>query len=99
MTKAPQIVVEISSHTDSKGKEDFNMKLSQKRAEGVVNYLISKGIAKERLIAKGYGFSKPIAPNTNPDGSDNPLGRDKNRRTEFKIIGTLEDFQQINYEE
>ena len=75
------------------------MKLSQKRAEGVVNYLISKGIVKERLIPKGYGASKPTAPNTNPDGSDNQQGRDKNRRTEFRIIGSLEQYQQINYEE
>ena len=99
LIQAPQIIVEISSHTDSVGKADFNMKLSQKRAEGVVNYLISKGIAKERLIPKGYGASIPIAPNTNTGGSDNPQGRDKNRRTEFKIIGSLDQYQQINYEE
>lgn len=97
LLKAPQIIVEISSHTDSIGKIEYNMNLSQKRAEGVVDYLISKGIEKERLIPKGYGATNPIALNTNPDGTDNPQGRDKNRRTEFKIIGSLEE--QINYEE
>jgi hypothetical protein len=45
-----------------------------------------RGIAPERLVAKGYGESKPIARNTNPDGSDNPEGRQRNRRTEFKIL-------------
>jgi len=55
----------------------------------VVNYLIKKGIARERLKSKGFGESKPIAPNTNPDGSDNPEGRSKNRRTELEVIGKL----------
>ena len=97
MKQLPQIVVELSSHTASVGNEDYNLKLSQHRAENVVKYLESKGIAKERLQAIGYGASRPIAPNTNPDGSDNPAGRDKNRRTEIKIVGSLEQF--INEDE
>jgi peptidoglycan-associated lipoprotein len=48
--------------------------------------MIQRGIAPDRLVAKGYGESKPIARNTNPDGSDNAAGRQKNRRTEFKIL-------------
>jgi outer membrane protein OmpA-like peptidoglycan-associated protein len=68
------------------------MKLSQKRSESVVNHLISRGISAERLVAKGYGMSSPIAPNSNPDGSDNPAGRQLNRRTEIKIIGDLSSF-------
>ncbi|MGZ4089526.1 MAG: OmpA family protein, partial [Bacteroidia bacterium] len=80
----------IQSHTDSKGSDQYNEKLSQKRAESVVNYLIGKGINPLRLKAKGYGESKPIAPNENSDGSDNPEGRAQNRRTDFKIIGTLD---------
>jgi outer membrane protein OmpA-like peptidoglycan-associated protein len=66
--------------------EEYNQRLSQRRAESTVNYLIKKGIAPERLVAKGYGESKPIARNTNPDGTDNSLGRQRNRRTEFKIL-------------
>ena len=90
LVENPDIIIELSSHTDHLGTDEYNMKLSQKRAESVVNYLISKGIAKERLIAKGYGETMPLAPNTKPDGSDNPEGREKNRRTEFKIIGLID---------
>ncbi len=95
----PQLIVEISSHTDSKGTEEYNMELSQKRAESVVNYLISKGISPDRLKAKGYGESQPIAPNTFPDGRDNPEGRQKNRRTEFRVIGLLPQYSEIIYSE
>lgn len=95
----PRIIVEISSHTDSVSSEKYNLKLSQKRAESVVKYLVSKGIDKKRLIAKGYGESKPIAPNSNPDGTDNPEGRRKNRRTEFRIIGSIDQQTKIIYEE
>lgn len=85
----PEIVVEIGSHTDSKGTEAYNKSLSQKRAESVVEYLRKKGIAKNRMTAKGYGESNPIAPNTLEDGSDNPEGRAQNRRTVFKVIGQV----------
>lgn len=88
----PDIIVEIDSHTDDKGSDDYNLKLSQKRAESVVNYLINKGVNKDRLKAKGYGESLPIAPNKSSNGSDNPEGRAKNRRTEFKIVGTITNF-------
>ena len=94
----PKLIVEIKAHTDSLGNEKYNLKLSQKRAQSVVNYLISKGIEPERLIAKGYGSSKPIAPNFNPDGTDNPEGRKKNRRVEFQIIGNIDE-QKIIYED
>ena len=90
MIENPEIVVEIGSHTDSRGTEGFNKNLSQKRAESVVKYLRKKGIAKERLQAKGYGESQPVAPNTFEDGTDNPDGRAQNRRTEFKVIGKIE---------
>ncbi len=97
MNLLPSAIIEIGAHTDNKGKEDFNLRLSQKRAEGVVGYLVEKGISEERLVAKGYGMSRPVAPNVNPDGTDNPEGRRKNRRTRVKIIGTLapdEDFDE-----
>ncbi|MDR2009309.1 MAG: OmpA family protein [Bacteroidales bacterium] len=99
MKTFPDIIVEISSHTDSIGSDQLNDKLSQARAQSVVDYLISKGINKDRLVAKGYGRHYPIATNTNPDGSDNPEGRQKNRRTEFRIIGQLENIDEIIYGE
>jgi len=86
----PLIIVELASHTDSRGNDNYNLKLSQKRAESVVNYLISKGIPAERIKPKGYGETRPVAPNDKPDGSDNPEGRALNRRTDFRIIGKLD---------
>ncbi|HVE62150.1 MAG TPA: OmpA family protein, partial [Chitinophagaceae bacterium] len=94
-----EIVVEISSHTDSKGADTYNEKLSQERAQSVVNHLISKGIDKDRLVAKGYGESKPLAANEHHDGSDNPEGRQMNRRTEFKVIGIMKKYTDVIYEE
>lgn len=82
----PELKIEMSSHTDSIASVEYNINLSQRRAAATVNYLIKMGIPSERLVAKGYGESKPIARNTNRDGSDNPEGRQKNRRTEFKIL-------------
>src|SRR5690606_29588507 len=82
----PGIVVEISSHTDNRGEPQYNMDLSQRRAEGVIKYLTAQGISSDRLQAKGYGETNPLAPNVNKDGSDNPEGRAENRRTEFKIL-------------
>jgi len=92
LQEIPRVKVELSSHTDSKGDDDYNIDLSQRRAESVVKYLIRKGIDRDRLVAKGYGETKPIAPNKNPDGSDNPEGRQKNRRTEFRFIGNLKNY-------
>jgi peptidoglycan-associated lipoprotein len=86
LTDNPDLKIEMGSHTDSIASDAYNIQLSQRRAESTVNYLIRKGIATDRLVAKGYGESKPIARNTNPDGSDNPAGRQRNRRTEFKIL-------------
>lgn len=94
----PNIKIEISSHTDSIGTDESNMILSQDRAQSVVDYLINKGINKERLVAKGYGEKHPIAPNTFPNGKDNEEGRQKNRRTEFKIIGQINEEDEINLE-
>ena len=95
----PNLIVEISSHTDSVDTDEFNMQLSQDRAQSVVDYLIDKGINKERLVPKGYGEHYPIAPNTNPDGTDNPEGRQKNRRTEFKVLGQIDEDDELIYED
>ena len=81
----PEISIELSSHTDSVDTESYNQRLSQRRAESAVSYIIEAGIDKDRMTAKGYGEAIPIARNTNPDGTDNPEGRQKNRRTEFKV--------------
>jgi len=78
--------IELSSHTDSIASRDYNISLSQRRAESTVAYLVKKGIAKDRLVAKGYGEERPVARNTNTDGTDNPEGRARNRRTEFRIL-------------
>lgn len=76
----PTLKIEISGHTDSKGADDYNKKLSDNRAKAVVAYLIGKGIAADRLTAVGYGEEQPIATN------DTDEGRQMNRRTEFKIL-------------
>ncbi|MCO6499986.1 MAG: OmpA family protein [Vicingus serpentipes] len=86
LKKNKDIGVELSSHTDSKGSDSYNMELSQQRAEKAVEYVVSKGIDKNRIKAKGYGETQPVAPNEFPNGKDNPEGRAKNRRTVFKVI-------------
>lgn len=77
----PTVRIELRSHTDGIGGHQYNMTLSQKRAQSVVNYLIGHGIDKNRLVAKGYGATKPLASN-----DDEEEGRELNRRTEFKIL-------------
>jgi outer membrane protein OmpA-like peptidoglycan-associated protein len=70
----------IEGHTDNRGSRAFNVDLSQRRARAVMDYLISKGIERKRLSAKGFGFAQPIATN------DTALGRAKNRRVDFRLI-------------
>jgi outer membrane protein OmpA-like peptidoglycan-associated protein len=79
LNKAKNWTLEIQGHTDDKGGDDFNMKLSQNRADAVKNYLITKGVLLDSITAKGFGESKPLVPN------DNDANREKNRRVEFKI--------------
>ncbi len=92
----PTIIIELSSHTDTRGSDEYNLNLSQKRAESCVNYLINdKGIPKERITAKGYGESKTLDDCTKysecpQDQSDDCPCHQSNRRTEFKIIGELD---------
>lgn len=80
LAQNPNIAIEISGHTDNVGSAEYNRTLSSNRAKTVYEYLISKGIAANRLSYSGYGFTKPIASN------DTPEGRALNRRTEFKIV-------------
>jgi peptidoglycan-associated lipoprotein len=95
----PEINIELSSHTDSVDTEAYNIRLSQRRAESAVNYIIQAGISPTRIIAKGYGETQPIARNTNPDGTDNPEGRQKNRRTEFKVTSINKNTKVTNSED
>jgi len=69
--------IEVAGHTDSMGSDAYNMKLSQQRAEAVRNFLISRGVSADRLTAKGYGESQPVADNATDEG------RFKNRRVEL----------------
>lgn len=76
----PKIKIAISGHTDSKGTEQYNLKLSDDRAKAVRQYLIEQGVDQNRISAKGYGESKPISTN------DTEEGRQLNRRVEFTIL-------------
>ena len=76
----PTVKIEIAGHTDNKGADDYNIKLSTSRAKAVYDYLISKGIDKTRLTSKGYGKSKPVATN------DTDEERQTNRRVEFMFV-------------
>jgi len=78
-------IVSVEGHADFIGSDAFNLDLSQRRAQSVARALVFSGVRKERLAVKGFGESKPIAPNTNPDGTDNPEGRARNRRVEVII--------------
>jgi len=90
----PDVAIMIGGHTDSRGNDEYNMNLSQERSESVSSYLASNGIDASRLSARGYGESKPIARNENADGSDNPKGRQLNRRIEISIVGAgLDDVE------
>ncbi len=80
MKKKKKLVIEIAGHTDNVGKAEMNQKLSEDRANTVRNYLLKKGIASARVIAKGYGDTQPVADNSTPES------RQKNRRTEVRII-------------
>lgn len=85
MSRYPTMAIEVSGHTDSKGTDEHNQPLSEARAKAFVDYCVSKGIEATRMEFKGYGEARPIAPNT-IKGKDNPDGRQKNRRTEIKVI-------------
>ncbi|MGY0797881.1 OmpA family protein [Lysobacter sp. A286] len=86
LQRYPDLKVEVAGHTDSKGTDAYNQSLSERRATAVYDYLSSNGVDASRMVGpNGYGESRPIAPNTNPDGSDNPEGRAQNRRTELNV--------------
>jgi outer membrane protein OmpA-like peptidoglycan-associated protein len=77
----PESNVTVEGYTDSKGGPAVNLQLSRERATAVKNWLIKNGgVAATHIVAKGFGEANPVAPNTNPDGSDNIVGRAQNRR-------------------
>jgi outer membrane protein OmpA-like peptidoglycan-associated protein len=79
----------VEGHTDAKGDDAYNLKLSDRRAAAVKDWLVrSGGIAANRLSAKGFGRARPVAPNARPDGADDPQGRQKNRRVEIRVRKT-----------
>lgn len=82
----PSIRIELSSHTDSRSSDAYNQDLSQRRAQSAVDYIVSKGIAAERLVAKGYGESQLIIKDAKTEEE-----HQVNRRTEFKVIEIRED--------
>jgi outer membrane protein OmpA-like peptidoglycan-associated protein len=90
LTENPTIKIELSAHTDSRGSDSYNEKLSKRRAESCVTYLKDKGIAADRLVSKGYGESKLIKSDTEiaklKFEDEKEAAHQENRRTEFKII-------------
>ena len=81
----PTISIELGSHTDSRGGDAYNLKLSQRRAESAVAYIVSKGIDKSRITARGYGETQPIIKNAKTEAQFQ-----RNRRTEFKVTKVSE---------
>ena len=84
--------IELSAHTDARGNDNYNLILSQGRAQSCVDYMISKGIKKNKIVATGYGETKPIIPEEVinkmvPKSPEFETAHQKNRRTAFRVIG------------
>ncbi len=84
MHSYPAYLCSIGGHTDGKGDEAYNQKLSERRADSVKTWLVAHGAANP-ITARGFGDTKPVAPNRKPNGSDDPEGRQKNRRVEITL--------------
>ncbi|MFT4643773.1 MAG: outer membrane protein OmpA-like peptidoglycan-associated protein, partial [Planctomycetota bacterium] len=97
MNKFGDLVLQIDGHTDSKGSDVYNERLSKRRATEAKAYFLEQGITTERINTAGFGETNPIAPNENSDGSDNQAGRAKNRRVEFKLSNIEKGFK-VDYE-
>ncbi|MCF8379247.1 MAG: OmpA family protein [Bacteroidales bacterium] len=86
MDDNPEMMLELTGHTDSKGSAEYNLRLSNRRNQSIIDYLVSRGISKERFISKSAGETNNIAINENPDGTDNPEGRKFNRQVELNLL-------------
>ena len=84
----PNLIIELGSHTDSRGDDQYNYNLSKQRSESVLNYLFEQGIKSNRVAAKGYGETSPVNNCTN-GVSCNEQDHQQNRRTEIKVVGTI----------
>ncbi len=93
LRKDPALTVAIHAHTDTDGKLSYNKDLSVKRAEAVAQYLMEKGLAKHRILWQGHGGKYPIAANTTP------MGKQKNRRVEFKISKAKDNLADTKFED
>jgi outer membrane protein OmpA-like peptidoglycan-associated protein len=93
LTKAAAVIrerakgtVRIAGHTDAKGADDYNQQLSEQRANAVRDWFVNPGgLSSVGFATQGFGETQPVAPNTKPDGADDPEGRQKNRRVEIRI--------------
>ena len=80
----PRATATIDGHTDGKGADPYNQRLSERRADSVRRWLAANGVASS-MTSRGWGKTKPVAPNTMPNGADDPEGRQKNRRVEITV--------------
>lgn len=97
LNEHPELLVAIDGQTDSKGSDAYNDRLSRSRAETVQSYFIDHGVNGDRLVFRGFGETRPVAPNNFDDGSDNPGGRFENRRVELNVLD-LETFNSVKAE-
>lgn len=86
LSKQPELKIEVAGYTDIKGSKEYNLILAGRRAQSVINYFTSLGLEESRFIKKASGAMDFIAINTNPDGSDNPEGRQINRRVTLGVV-------------
>jgi len=84
---SPEAKLDVGGHTDAVGTDDYNMRLSEARAGVVREALVILGVERARIAATGYGESRPVAPNNQPGGADDPAGRQRNRRVEILLDG------------
>jgi OOP family OmpA-OmpF porin len=97
ISRHPGLEIQLNGYTDSKGNEDYNVKLSLSRALTVEAYLKSRNLPAGSISVNAFGERNPVALNANANGSDNPLGRSYNRRVELVITRTPAEVITIRY--
>ena len=85
LKSSPTKMLKIGGHTDALGDDSYNLNLSRKRAEAVKKYLLAEGVPVGQVQTVGFGKANPLSPNANADGTDNPVGRSRNRRAEILL--------------